>query len=315
MPSTVLIIDLKHADQRVDNFLIGHFKGVPRSRLYRALRDGEVRVNKGRVPANYRLKINDRIRLPPLRVPEVREPGKAPLWQQRLITQSILYEENGLLIINKPAGMAVHGGSGVNFGVIETVRQLRPKARFLELVHRLDRETSGCLMIATKRATLIQLHHLLQTHQIEKVYLALVQGRWRGGQREINAPLLKNQLRSGERVVHISREGKEAISLFEPIQQFPGATLMQITLKTGRMHQIRVHAAYTGHPIAGDEKYGDKAFNQNMRRLGLKRLFLHAAALQFCLSDQEEIGICACLDPDLQSFIKDLSSNLPVGNE
>jgi 23S rRNA pseudouridine955/2504/2580 synthase len=304
MPVQITQITENHAGQRLDNFLIGHFKGVPKSRLYRALRDGEVRVNKRRAKPDYRLQLNDLVRLPPLRLPEAAELGKASLWQQRLIEQNILSETEGLLIINKPAGMAVHGGSGVNFGVIETLRQLRPKAKFLELVHRLDRDTSGCLMIAKKRSTLVQLHELLQTHQVEKVYLALVKGKWQGGMREINAPLLKNQLQSGERMVRVSEEGKEALSLFEPLQRFKSATLMKVTLKTGRTHQIRVHAAYAGHPLAGDEKYGDKEFNRHMRQLGLKRLFLHAASLTFSLPEKEQIALCACLDKELQDFLK-----------
>lgn len=297
-----------HAGQRIDNFLITYLKGVPKSRIYRALRNGEVRVNKGRIKANYRLKLDDQVRIPPIRVAEKTEPGRPSEWQLQQMAQNIIHEDTGLIIVNKPAGMAVHGGSGISFGVIETLRFLRPQAKFLELVHRLDRDTSGCLMIAKKRSALTETQDLFRNHQIEKVYLALVAGKWEGGQRKIDAPLLKNVLESGERMVHVNHEGKEAVTIVQPLLKFKNATLLTVFLKTGRTHQIRVHLQHIGHPIAGDEKYGDKEFNKQIRQLGFKRLFLHAASLTFKLpSTAETIALCACLDKELLDCLKKLS--------
>lgn len=293
----ILTIDEVYAGQRIDNFLFRYLKGIPKSRIYRSLRQGEVRVNKKRVKPDYRIKENDEIRLPPLKAGEEKPPTIPPPWQLRLIEQSIIFEDEGLVIINKPVGVAVHGGSGINFGVIETLRVLRPKAKFLELVHRLDRDTSGCLMIAKKRGVLTELHELLRAHQVEKVYLALVKGHWRQLQR-VGVPLLKYELKSGERMVRVSDKGKTAITEFQPMKHFAGATLMKVVLHTGRTHQIRVHAAHVKHPIAGDEKYGDKEFNKKIRQQGLKRLFLHAASLCFRLSSGE-VNVCANLDPNL----------------
>jgi 23S rRNA pseudouridine955/2504/2580 synthase len=304
-----IIITEANAGQRIDNYLLAFLKGVPKSRIYRSLRQGEVRVNKHRIKPNYRLNLQDEVRIPPLRIEEAKTPGKPSNWQLQTLKENILYEDEGLLIINKPVGMAVHGGSGINFGVIETLRQLRPDARFLELIHRLDRDTSGCLMIAKKRSTLTKLHELLRTQQVEKVYLTLVCGVWRGEKRKVNLPLLKQQLISGERMVRVSEAGKPSFTIFQPIQRFKNATLVKATLGTGRTHQIRVHAAHIGHPIAGDEKYGDKNFNKQMRESGLKRLFLHAASISFQLPDSEQkIGVCACMEADLINFLRNLSS-------
>lgn len=284
-------IDEDRAGQRVDNFLLNHLKGVPKSRIYRMLRKGEVRVNKGRIKASYRLEAGDEVRIPPVRQAEpakTREPGANVL---SLIKSSILAEEKGFLVLNKPSGIAVHGGSGLNYGVIEALRKLRPDAPFLELVHRLDRETSGILIIAKKRSVLRELHALLRGEGggMEKRYLALVRGCWQGGVRRVNAPLLKNTLRSGERVVKVSQEGKPALSLFRPVTIYEhvgenGASLVEVDLKTGRTHQIRVHAASIHCPIAGDEKYGDADFNRVMKEKGLRRLFLHAKSVEFSLS-------------------------------
>lgn len=305
----MITIDDSHAGQRIDNFLISFLKGVPKSRIYRAIREGEVRVNKKRVKPDYRLALDDIVRIPPIRVAETTQLNQPPQWQQRLLSESFLYEDEGLIILNKPVGMAVHGGSGVNFGVIETLRKIRPQAKFLELVHRLDRDTSGCLMIAKKRSTLVELQELLRNHQIEKVYLTLVRGHWHGGKREIRLPLLKNQMQSGERMVHVSDKGKMAVSWFESVKQFRDTTLLKVTLQTGRTHQIRVHAAHLHHPIVGDEKYGDKKFNQQMRNQGLKRLFLHAASLTFHLpSSGQVIAVCACLDKDLIDGLQKLEN-------
>lgn len=310
-PSSVkwVEIDQERAGQRIDNFLLASLKGVPKSHIYRMLRKGEVRVNKGRVKATYRLIAGDSVRIPPVRTAEVPEnlpPSERVL---RLIEASILMEGKGFLVLNKPSGIAVHGGSGLSYGVIEAMRALRPEAPFLELVHRLDRDTSGCLIIAKRRSVLRELHHLLRTDGMQKRYLALVKGSWRGGERRVNAPLLKNTLRSGERLVKVSEEGKSALSLFRPVTTFASATLVDVLLKTGRTHQIRVHAASIGHPIAGDEKYGDDSFNRELRELGLKRLFLHAHSLVFRLPELEgEVRVEAPLPPELETLLERLKS-------
>jgi 23S rRNA pseudouridine955/2504/2580 synthase len=295
------------AGQRIDNFLLKILKGVPKSRIYRALRQGEVRVNRGRIGAEYRVGLNDVVRIPPLRVGEQPIRGKPSTTLMNLLETNILWEDEGLLILNKPSGMAVHGGSGINFGVIETLRHLRPQARFLELIHRLDRDTSGCLMIAKKRSVLREIHHLLQQHEVTKIYWALAQGKWRDEQHTVSAALVKNQLRSGERMVHVSQEGKSAITLFKPLEYFKNATLVEATLQTGRTHQIRVHATHAGHPLAGDDKYGDKTFNKAMREVGCKRLFLHAYHLRLTLpSSGKTITLTAELPQELQKVLEGL---------
>lgn len=295
-------IDEDRAGQRIDNFLLASLKGVPKSRIYRILRKGEVRVNKGRIKPSYRLQAGDTVRIPPIRQAESEAP-KAPGAQVLArIKASILVEEKGFLVMSKPSGIAVHGGSGLNYGVIEALRALWPDAPYLELVHRLDRETSGCLLIAKRRSILREMHRLLRTESrekgraenrgessesltdgMDKRYLALLMGRWEGGERRVDMPLLKNTLRSGERVVTVNPEGKAALSLFRPVTRYADATLVEVSLLTGRTHQIRVHAAAIGHPIAGDQKYGNEAFNRDMKAQGLRRLFLHARTLAFAL--------------------------------
>ena len=299
-------IDAERAGQRIDNFLMSQLKGAPKSLIYRILRKGEVRVNKGRIKPAYRIQAGDIVRIPPVRLDVARPITPADQVLQR-VERSIIYEDKRLLILNKPSGLAVHGGSGLSYGLIEALRALRPEAPYLELVHRLDRETSGCLLIAKKRSTLRVLHELLRTNQINKQYLALVQGDWGGGDRAIEAPLRKNTLRSGERMVIVSEDGKAARSLFRPLCTRAQASLMQVKLDTGRTHQIRVHALHSGHPLAGDEKYGDESFNQQMKKLGLKRLFLHAVSLAFTLGDDEpRITITAPLPADLDGVLKKL---------
>ena len=271
----------EHEGQRLDNFLIRHLKGVPKSRIYRLLRKGEVRVNKGRVKADTRVKRGDIVRIAPIRVAER---GAAPVpgkQLRRYLAEHILFEDEGLLIINKPSGLAVHGGSGISLGAIEALRAERPEARFLELVHRLDRDTSGCLMLAKKRAVLLELQAAMQRNQIEKRYQALVKGQWPKGKATINAPLKKNQLSSGERIVRVDAEGKPSVTHFKIAQRYKDASLLHIRLETGRTHQIRVHCQFSGQPIAGDPKYGDVHFNESLRDVGLKRLFLHASSLRF----------------------------------
>lgn len=305
----IVEIALDRDGQRIDNYLVSQLKGVPKSHIYRILRKGEVRVNKGRVKADYRLKAGDLVRIPPIRQSQKpkAQPGDSLL---QLIERSILFEDKKLLILNKPPGVAVHGGSGIHYGVIEALRALRPDFPYFELVHRLDRDTSGCLIIAKKRSALRQMHELFRSDQMEKHYLALVRGPWSGGKRTVNAPLLKNTLKSGERMVTVHSEGKSAVSVFEPVDhyksQHEAACLVRVLLKTGRTHQIRVHAAHIDHPIAGDQKYGDSAFNQHMRAYGLNRLFLHAAYVGFELPDGGEIAVTAPLSDELQSVLRKL---------
>lgn len=266
--------------QRLDNFLMAQLKGVPKSWIYRVLRRGEVRVNKGRCKPERRLQIGDIVRIPPVREAQ-RQTGEAPAGLIEKIEQSIIYEDSSMLVINKPAGIAVHGGSGLSHGVIEILRASRPLAPYLELAHRLDRETSGCLMLAKKRSALRRLQELQRAGRIEKRYLALLAGRSRKGGWRTDVPLQKNTLKSGERVVRVDPQGKQAITHFKVVQRFPESMLVEATLETGRTHQIRVHAAANGTPILGDPKYGDEDANRAMRELGLRRLFLHAASLRF----------------------------------
>jgi len=279
LPAREFLVDEAHAGQRIDNFLSARLKGLPRSRIYRILRRGEVRVNRGRIRQHYRLQAGDVVRIPPVRLAAPGEPAPVPAGASRRIEDAVLYEHDGLLVVDKPAGMAVHGGSGVSHGVIEALRAARPDARMLELVHRLDRETSGCLMLATRRVVLTGLHEALRDGHTEKSYLALLAGRWHGGERMVDAPLLKNQVRSGERVVRIDPAGKAAQTRFEPLAIGAAYTLVRAQPLTGRTHQIRVHAASLGMPIAGDTKYGDRGRDRGAREAGLSRLFLHAHRL------------------------------------
>jgi 23S rRNA pseudouridine955/2504/2580 synthase len=303
-----VIVGEGHEGQRVDNFLITELKGVPKTRIYRILRKGEVRVNKGRIKPDYRLQSGDVVRIPPIRVAEEAPAPKPGHKTLENIAASVIYEDDALLILNKPSGIAVHGGSGLSYGIIEALRVLRPEAPFLELGHRLDRETSGCLVIAKKRSALRAFQSLLREGDkggMEKIYLALVKGRWKGGTRRVKAALEKNTLSSGERMVRVSEEGKEALSIFEPVTIYTAASLMRVSLITGRTHQVRVHARHTGHPIAGDDKYGDDDFNKQMAQLGLKRLFLHAHRLRFTLPMEKPrvIDVEAPLAPELEALL------------
>ncbi len=292
--------------QRIDNFLFKYLKGIPKSRIYRLLRKGEVRVNKKRVNASYRLLEEDNIRIPPVRLAApkgVKKPGQSLL---TYLENNILYEDKQLLIINKPAGVAVHGGSGLSYGIIEAMRMLRPKLD-LELVHRLDRETSGCLMLSKKRSMLRYLHELLRNNQIDKRYHTLLCGRLEKQTMKVQAALIKNTVRSGERIVRVSEAGKPASSIFQQRHYYSkdNLTLAEVRLLTGRTHQIRVHAQYMGTPLAGDEKYGNRECNQKMKQWQLKRLFLHAASLRFDLSDQS-LHIDAPLPDALRKVIEQL---------
>ena len=278
---TFVEITEDHNDQRLDNFLLTHLKGVPKSRIYRIIRKGEVRVNKGRVDVKYRLVIGDIIRVPPVRIAERSEESYIPQGLKDELQHSVLFEDDGFLIINKPAGFAVHGGSGVSSGIIEGFRLIRPEARFLELVHRLDKDTSGCLIIAKKRSALRLFHEIFRENQIHKTYIALLAGQWQRKKLIVNAPLLKNVQKGGERMVSISPLGKEAETLFRRVQLFADSTLVEASPKTGRTHQIRVHAVSLGHPIVGDERYGEDDVNKRFRHKGYKRMFLHAQTLHF----------------------------------
>jgi 23S rRNA pseudouridine955/2504/2580 synthase len=280
-PISLRTVSAEEAGQRIDNFLLRHFKTVPRSRVYRLLRKGEVRVNRKRVEAEYRIQEGDSVRLPPVRI-DVDGAIKAPSGSlMELVEAAVIFQDKHLLVLDKPAGVAVHGGSGMSFGVIEALRASRPRET-LELVHRLDRDTSGCLLIARDRATLTGLHALIRDGGMHKTYLALVAGSWQLGTKRIDAPLATDNRQHGERHVRVADAGRESVSIFKPVQ-FMGslATLMEVDIPTGRTHQIRVHASFAGHPLLGDDKYGDRDKNAELKRHGLKRTFLHAQSVAF----------------------------------
>ena len=304
--STVHILNIEpgYEGQRIDNFLINHLKGVPKSLVYRILRRGEVRVNKGRIKANYRLQVGDQVRVPPVRMAEKDEPGRVDSRQLDRLEKAIIFEDKRLLVLNKPSGVAVHGGSGLSFGVIEALRQLRPEEHQLELVHRLDRETSGCLLIAKRRSALRTLHELMRSNGIDKRYITLVKGHWHRDRVEVDAPLLKNTLQGGERVVVVDPRGKESVTRFSVRERMGDFLLIEARLMTGRTHQIRVHAAHLGTPILGDEKYGDAAANREAKELGLRRLFLHAETLRFRWPDEkQDLVFRAPLEPVLDELL------------
>ena len=302
----IVEVAAEYAGQRLDNFLLRELKGVPRSRIYRALRKGEVRVNKGRTRADYRLRAGDQVRLPPLRTAEREQATGVPARHRNLLETSLLYEDSGLWVIDKPAGLAVHGGSGLSFGLIESLRQLRPREKFLELVHRLDRDTSGCLMVARKRAVLGHLHQLLREDRVDKRYLALVRGRWSSRRGFVESSLEKNTLKSGERVVRVSGDGKYARTDFRVLRRFAECTLVEARPVTGRTHQIRVHCQQAGHPILGDEKYGDREANRWAAAQGLRRLFLHAASLGFETPGGDRVDVQAPLEKNLEDLLNNL---------
>jgi 23S rRNA pseudouridine955/2504/2580 synthase len=290
--------------QRLDNFLLRTLGDVPRSLVYRILRTGEVRVNGKRAKPSYRLVAGDRVRLPPVQRSAKQDDSKAPSKSLReFVVAAVVHEDRDLIVVNKPAGVAVHGGSGVSFGVIEALRAAYPELKEIELVHRLDRETSGCLLIAKRRAVLRDLHAQLRERRMEKRYLALVAGRWPFGAKTIDLPLKTNLKQGGERVVRVHSDGQEALTTFAPIEQFGKvATLLDIALGTGRTHQIRVHAAHAGYPVAGDEKYGDRDKDAKLKEYGLSRMFLHAASLTF-RRGEESVTVTAPLPPELQTVL------------
>jgi 23S rRNA pseudouridine955/2504/2580 synthase len=296
--------------QRVDNYLTRILKGVPKSHIYRIVRSGEVRVNSGRVGPEHRLKAGDRLRVPPVRSATRAAAARPTDPAAPRLAVRVLHEDDALLVIDKPAGMAVHGGSGVSLGVIEQLRRERPAAPFLELVHRLDRETSGVLLIAKKRSALTALHAQLRLGQAQKFYLTLVKGAWRDAKRAVTLPLHKYVLQTGERRVRVESDGQEARTIFRAKRAFPGFTLLEAELKTGRTHQIRVHVAHLGFPIAGDDKYGDFELNRTLARQGLKRMFLHACRMTVNHpTSSRPITFDAPLSEDLARFLHGLESH------
>jgi 23S rRNA pseudouridine955/2504/2580 synthase len=305
-----LAVDESGAGQRIDNFLVRHLKGVPKSHIYRILRSGEVRLNSRRAKPDTRLAIGDEVRIPPLRT-AAKEAGRRPVPP---LAAPILFEDDALLVIDKPAGLAVHGGSGVSFGVIEQLRATRADARFLELVHRLDRDTSGVLLIAKKRAALTALHAALREGRIDKRYLVLVRGKWRDAKRKVELPLHKFVTGEGERRVRVEHErGRIATTVFYRRQVWPDAdpplSLLEAELRTGRTHQIRVHLTHLGFPLAGDDKYGDFSWNKTLARQGLKRMFLHSWRLSLPHPlDARELEFESPLASELAFFIARLDS-------
>lgn len=296
------------AGQRVDNFLRTHLKGVPKSLIYRILRKGEVRVNKKRVKPEYKLAAGDVIRIPPIRVSETPELPSPKLEKIASLEQHILFEDSHIIVFNKPSGLAVHGGSGLSFGLIEGLRALRPDAKFMELVHRLDRDTSGCIVVAKKRSALRHMHEQLRNSQMDKRYHALVAGQWPDNRFKVKAPLQKNILQSGERLVSVSEQGKPSETHFRILQRFASATLVEASPITGRTHQIRVHCLHAGHPIACDDKYGDVEFDKQMKVIGLNRLFLHAASLRLIHPKTEDpVTFHAPLDEQLTHALAELA--------
>ncbi|MDR6214657.1 RluA family pseudouridine synthase [Paracidovorax wautersii] len=315
LPSARIVeVDADSAGQRLDNFLIRHLKGVPKTHVYRIIRSGEVRINKGRASADTRVETGDQVRLPPVRISDkVAEKAERPAPAREF---PVLLEDEHVIAIDKPAGTAVHGGSGVSFGVIEQLRQARPQAKFLELVHRLDRDTSGILLVAKKRSALTHLQDQFRERETGKTYLALVTGTWAANKKVIDTPLHKYLQADGERRVRTTTaddpDGMRSITLVKvrshlparPGQGLPAMSLLEVTIKTGRTHQIRVHLASQGHPIVGDDKYGDFDLNKRVPKHGLKRMFLHAWRLQFSHpATGQRIELHAELPPELSEFI------------
>jgi 23S rRNA pseudouridine955/2504/2580 synthase len=309
-PQSVRHVDVGPGEegQRIDNFLLRVLKGVPRSHVYRLLRRGEVRVNGKRSRPEHRLVAGDTVRLPPVRTAMPEGPSRVPAAPREAVRSAIIYEDPRMLVLDKPSGLAAHGGSGLAFGVIETLRALYP-GESLELAHRLDRDTSGVLIVARDRASLRAVHALLREGNVDKRYLTLLKGRWTLGRKRITAPLKTNLRQGGERVVKVHEDGKEAASTFEPVRRFGArATLVEVGLHTGRTHQIRVHAAFAGHPVAGDDKYGDREFDREMKSLGLRRMFLHAHSIAFTWPDTgRPCQIVAPLPAELENVLERLA--------
>jgi 23S rRNA pseudouridine955/2504/2580 synthase len=311
------------AGTRLDNFLVRQLKDVPRTHVFRLLRKGEVRVNKKRAKPDQRVALGDVVRIPPVKraeeVPPPATPRTASESLQALVLAAITYEDNDLIVLNKPPGLAVHGGSATDFGLIEALRSARPDQPDLELVHRLDRDTSGCLLVAKRRAALRDLHLQLREGRTEKHYLALLCGKWNLGTKRIELALDTDERRSGERHVAVRAHGKKSVSTFKPVQFFGNlATLMEVEIDTGKTHQIRVHSAHAGHPVAGDDKYGDRTFNQLFEDYGLKRMFLHSSSMGFTRpGTREPMLASAPLPPELSAVIDTLTrgkARAPAGD-
>jgi len=306
-----LTVDESGESQRIDNFLFRLLKGVPKSHVYQILRGGEVRVNKKRVKPTYRLQLGDQLRIPPIRVAEKPQTEFVPA-----VEFPILYEDDALLALNKPSGVAVHGGSGVSFGVIEQMRRARPQAKFLELVHRLDRETSGVLLLAKKRSALTAMHEIMREGNSDKRYCTLVLGQWRNAKQHVRLPLHKFDTPQGEKRVMVREDGQVSHTIFTllkswPESSMPAFSLLEAQLKTGRTHQIRVHLSHLGFPIAGDDKYGDFARNRELMKQGLKRMFLHAHSISFSHPlTGEPLHITAQLPQELEKFIARLDAGV-----
>lgn len=297
--ATWLEVGEEAAAQRIDNFLLRHLKGVPKSHVYQVLRSGQVRVNSGRVKPEYRLQVGDRVRIPPVRISERKVETAKPL------DLPAVFEDASLIVIDKPSGVAVHGGSGVSFGVIESMRAARPQAKVLELAHRLDRDTSGLLIVAKKRSALVELHRMLREGQVEKLYLTVVKGAWEGKTRELRDSLHKYVTASGERRVAVKEDGMTAVTRIDLLKKSRQFSLLEVRLLTGRTHQIRVHLAHAGHPVLGDDKYGDFELNRQLAKEGVKRLFLHAGSLAFDHPlTGERLRLKSPLPPDMQGFIE-----------
>jgi 23S rRNA pseudouridine955/2504/2580 synthase len=303
-----LEIDADRAGQRLDNYLLGELKGVPRSHVYRLIRSGQVRVNSGRTGPSYRLQAGDRVRVPPVGTKASARPA-ATADRLDWLAERIIHEDARLLVIDKPAGLAVHGGSGVSLGLIEALRLLRPESKDLELAHRLDRDTSGCLLLAKRRSSLRVLHELLREGRVDKRYLTLVKGSWPDDARAIDAPLVTRRV-GGEARVKVDETGKEARSTFRVVDRYGRtASLLEVSIDTGRTHQIRVHAQHAGHPVAGDERYGDKDFDAYLKTFGLTRMFLHAHSLSFDWPDTgEPFSASAPLPDDLRRVLSALEA-------
>lgn len=292
--------------QRVDNYLLKHCKGVPKSHIYRILRSGEVRVNSKRVGPEYRLRAGDEIRIPPVVVAQPEKTAVVPVGKPF----EVVFEDECLIAVDKPAGLAVHGGSGVSFGLIEQLRRQRPESRFLELAHRLDRETSGLLLVAKKRPALTRLHDMLREGEIDKRYLTLVKGRWMNPLQHVRLPLYKYLTEQGERRVSVAAEGKAAHSIVRLKARWQNFSLLEVELKTGRTHQIRVHLTHLGFPLCGDDKYGDFALNKVLQKQGLRRMFLHAGRLSLTHPiSGDPLVLSAPLPDDLRDFLSRLEQN------
>ncbi|MFC1235053.1 23S rRNA pseudouridine(955/2504/2580) synthase RluC [Vibrio sp. F74] len=299
-------IDADMAGQRIDNFMRNQLKNVPKSLIYRIIRKGEVRVNKKRIKAEYKLQPGDIVRVPPVKMEEVEQKDvpNTKLNKVAELESCIIFEDEHMLVLNKPSGTAVHGGSGLKFGAIEALRALRPDARFLELVHRIDRDTSGILLVAKKRSALRHLQAQFREKTVQKYYFALVMGHWKPSCRLVNEPLLKNEVNS---IVRVNPNGKASETRFKIVEKFTEATLVQASPITGRTHQIRVHAQYTGHPIAWDDRYGDRRFDAYTGKVGLDRLFLHAANIKFSHpATEEKIDISAPMEGRLEAVLQRL---------